>query len=88
MTYPDSLLSGLERAERQIAEAKASRQSLLADLAQYVRERMAANGLHRGHIRKRLNWPHSRLGNLLHNNEGVSLPELKRLLETIEIPNP
>lgn len=88
MTYPESLLSGLECAERQIADAKDRRTAILSDIAQHVRERMRANGLHRGHIRQRLGWPHSRLGNLLHNNEGVSLPELKRLLETIEIPNP
>lgn len=80
------MLSALRSAERDLADAKDRRAVILSDIAQHVRERMRANGLHRGHIRQRLNWPTFRLGNFLHNNEGISLPEMKRLLETIEKP--
>lgn len=69
-----------------MTDARERRAAILFDIAQHVRERMKANGLHRGHIRERLNWPTFRLGNFLHNNEGISLPEMKRLLETIEKP--
>lgn len=80
------LLAALSRSERDLADARDRRAVILSDIAQHVRERMKANGLHRGHIRQRLNWPPYRLGNFLHNNEGISLPEMKRLLETIEKP--
>ena len=85
-SFKELLLAYLTCAERDLADAKDRRSAILSDIAQHVRERMKANGLHRGHIRERLNWPPYRLGNFLHNNEGISLPEMKRLLETIEKP--
>jgi hypothetical protein len=82
----ETMLAALRGAERDMTDARERRAAILSDIAQHVRERMKANGLHRGHIRERLNWPPYRLGNFLHNNEGISLPEMKRLLETIEKP--
>lgn len=86
MINPSALLPSLELANNDIQKAKARRKAIIADIVEHVRGRMKVNKLHRGIINKRLGWPEYRLGNLLHNFEGVSLPELKRLLETIEIP--
>ena len=88
MINPSALLPSLELANNDIEKAKARRKAIIADIVEHVRGKMKANKLHRGIINKRLNWPEYRLGNLLHNFEGVSIPELKRLLETIEIPCP